>query len=324
MHSMKFSSELTLDTSEQRHFWQQVQQSSFCTHDGINIAYAAIQHPDNQRAIVISNGRVESYIKYQELMFDLYQQGFSLYALDHRGQGLSDRLTHNPHQGYVDKFTDYTADLAQFIDQIVRQPQHDELFIVAHSMGCTIASDYLNQYPETFTAAVFSAPMFGIRLPVAKPVIRWLAEKLDNNRLEAKKRHSTFVLGGTDYRPDSFKHNRLTHSQPRYQHYSNLFEQTTKAQLGSPTNRWLLEAMIAAEKSIHYAKHSQTPILILQAQKDKVVSNAAQNQALSAHCLKVVIKDAYHEVFFEIDAIRNIALSQTIDFMSQHSKITAS
>jgi lysophospholipase len=321
MHYMKFSSELKLNNSDQRHFWQQVHQSSFCTHDGINIAYAMIQHPNNQRAIVISNGRVESYVKYQELMFDLYQQGFSVYALDHRGQGLSDRLTHNPHQGYVDKFTDYTADLALLIDQVVRPQLHDELFIIAHSMGCTIASDYLNQYPQTFAAAVFSAPMFAIRLPFAQSIVRWLAQKLDNNRIEAGKVHSTFVLGGTHYQPDSFKRNKLTHSPFRYQHYRNVFEDTTEVQLGSPTNHWLLEAMSAAHRCINYAKHSQTPILILQAEKDTIVCNEAQNQALSTHCHKVIIEGAYHEVFIESDSMRNIALSYTIDFMAQHSKI---
>ncbi|QDE29526.1 alpha/beta fold hydrolase [Shewanella polaris] len=323
MHFMKFSSELKLETIEQQCFWQQVQQSSFCAYDGINIAYAMIQHPNNQRAIVISNGRVESYIKYQELMFDLYQQGFSVYALDHRGQGLSDRLTHNPHQGYVDKFTDYTADFTQFINQIVFQQQHDELCLIAHSMGCAIASDYLNQYPHTFTAAVFSAPMFGIKLPIAQSVIRWLAQKLDHNRLEAGKIHSRFVLGGTQYKPDSFRSNRLTHSQQRYLHYRDLFDRTPAVQLGSPTNHWLLEAMSAAEKSINYAKYSETPILILQAEKDSIVSNEAQNQALSINCHKVVIEGASHEVFIESDTMRNLALSYTIDFIAQHSTITA-
>lgn len=324
MHYMKFSSELKLDTSEQRHFWQQVQQSSFCTPDNINIAYAMIEHPNKQRAIVISNGRVESYLKYQELMFDLYQQGFSVYALDHRGQGLSDRLTHNPFQGYVENFSDYTADLAQFIEQIVSPQQHDELFCIAHSMGCTIASDYLNQYPQTFAAAVFSAPMFGIRLPFAKSLVHWLAQKLDNNRLEAGKVHSTFVLGGTHYKPDSFKRNLLTHSQYRYQHYRNVFEANPQVQLGSPTNHWLLEAMNAAQSTISYAKNSQTPILILQAEKDRIVCNESQNQTLSKHCHKVVIEGAYHEVFIESDKMRNIALSYAIDFMAQHSKIAES
>lgn len=322
MHYMKFSSELKLDTIEQQSFWQQVQQSHFCAHDGVNIAYAMVLHPNNQRAIVISNGRVESYIKYQELIFDLYQQGFSVYALDHRGQGLSDRLTHNPHQGYVNKFTDYTADLSQFIDQIVLKQQHNELFMIAHSMGCTIANDYLHKNPQTFTAAVFSAPMFGIKLPFPKKVVSWLANKLDVSHLEEGKVRTKFVLGGTHYQSISFKRNQLTHSQYRYQQYRDMFNKTTKVQLGSPTNHWLLEAMAAAEKSINYAKYSKTPILILQAEKDNIVSNKAQNQALSVNCHKVVIEGASHEVFIETDTMRNLALSYTIDFISQHSTIS--
>lgn len=321
---MKFSSELKLETSAQRNFWLGVVQSRFSTTDGITIAYATAQHPDSNKAIVISNGRVESYIKYKELMYDLYQQGFSVYAIDHRGQGLSDRLTHNPHQGYVDKFTDYTSDLNQFINEIVLPNKHKELFMLAHSMGCTIATDYLHHNPDIFSAAVFSAPMLGIKLPFAENIVRWLAMKLDNSQTINGKINSRYVLGGTDYQAVRFKRNQLTHSKPRYQQYRRLFDATPKAQLGSPTNRWLLEAMTAAQQSIEYVKNSQTPILILQAEKDSIVCNKAQNLALSNHCHKVVIEGAFHEVFIESDNMRNIALSHTMDFMAQHSKITGS
>lgn len=321
MHYMKFSSELKLDTSAQRDFWLGVKQSHFKTPDGINIAYAHIQHPDNQKAIVISNGRVESYIKYKELMFDLYQQGFSIYALDHRGQGLSDRLTHNPHMGYVDNFSDYTQDLSQFIDEIVRPFKHIELFMLAHSMGSTIASHYIRLHPSTFTAAVFSAPMFGINLPFSESLVRWLATKFDNSHIVNGKVNSRFVLGGGAYQAVNFNRNQLTHSPQRYQHYRNLFNSTPKAQLGSPTNHWLLEALDAAIQSIDYAKDSQTPILILQAEKDSIVCNEAQNRSLSNKCHKVVIEGAFHEVFIETDKMRNIALSYSMDFMAQHSKI---
>lgn len=324
MHYMKFSSELKIDTSAQRNFWLGVIQSHFSTPDGISIAYAYIQHPDNNKAIVISNGRVESYIKYKELMFDLYQQGFSVYALDHRGQGLSDRLTHKPHQGYVDKFSDYTDDLSQFMNEIVIPKKHSELFMLAHSMGCTIATDYIHQNPSLFTAAIFSAPMLGIKLPFATNLVRWLANKFDNSHIADGKVHSRYVLGGGAYQAVAFKRNQLTHSKPRYQQYRRLFDATPKAQLGSPTNRWLLEAMAAAQRCIAYAKNSQTPILILQAEKDSIVCNEAQNLALSSHCHKVVIEGAFHEVFIETDNMRNIALSYTLDFMAQHSKTAGS
>jgi lysophospholipase len=82
--------------------------------------------------------------------------------------------------------------------------------------------------------------------------------------------------------------------------------------------------MKAADQSIEYAKNSKTPILILQAEKDSIVCNKAQNLALSSQCHKVVIEGAYHEVFIETDQMRNIALSYTLEFMAQHSKTTGS
>ncbi|MGL5047826.1 MAG: serine aminopeptidase domain-containing protein, partial [Shewanella sp.] len=92
-----FSTEHDLNTSEQQAFWQSVVQDTLATADGVMLAYMMVKHPQAHTAIVLSTGRVESYLKYQELIFDLYQQGYSVYAIDHRGQGGSDRMTSNLH-----------------------------------------------------------------------------------------------------------------------------------------------------------------------------------------------------------------------------------
>src|SRR3954451_20076293 len=43
-------------------------------------------------AIVISSGRTEGMVIYQELIYDLQKQGYRVYILDHRGQGFSDHF----------------------------------------------------------------------------------------------------------------------------------------------------------------------------------------------------------------------------------------
>ena len=74
-------------------FWRQhAVEGEFQGKDGVTLRYAALRQPKIDRAILIVNGRVESYLKYQELAWDLWRQGYSLYLIDHRGQGLSDRL----------------------------------------------------------------------------------------------------------------------------------------------------------------------------------------------------------------------------------------
>ncbi|WP_434939529.1 alpha/beta fold hydrolase [Shewanella sp. HL-SH8] len=318
----KFSSEKKLNTPEQQRFWQSVEQSHFSRKDGVNIAYCQVLQPDTKQAIVISNGRVESYIKYQELIFDLFQQGYSIFALDHRGQGLSDRLTQQPHQGYVGKFEDYVDDFSHFIEHIVQPTNHHSLSIMAHSMGGAIATHYLHKHPTIFDSAVLSAPMFGIALPFNTKMVLWLAKRLDKTSaitVEGKVT-SNYVLGGTDYNPAPFISNYLTHSKHRYEHYRECYRKHPQLQLGSPTNHWLIEAINAAESCAELAKSSPTPILILQASEDTIVTNQSQDNALSAQCHKVVIQGAYHEVFIESDKLRNKALSYAINFIKQHSK----
>lgn len=310
----QFSSEMSLNSVEQQEFWRQVTQARLTVSPTVELAYAMIKHPDNARAIVVSSGRIESYIKYQELIFDIYQQGYSVYALDHRGQGLSSRLTANPHQGHVDKFDDYISDFNAFIEVVVKPEQHKKLFLVGHSMGGAIGTLYMAQQPDTFESAVFSAPMFGIKLPMNKPFIRWLAEKLDNGN---KGMAPNYILGGQDYKPTEFKNNNLTHSKLRYEHYRGLYQAQPQLQLGSPTNRWLVESIDAADKCVSIASNIATPILILQASEDTIVDNQSQNHAVANQCALIKIEKARHEIFMERDKTRNKALTQLFKFFEQ-------
>ena len=124
-------------------FWQQhAQPGEFSGVDGVPIRYVALRNPASHRAILLVNGRLESYIKYQELAFNLFQQGYSVYLYDHRGQGFSGRMLSDPHKGYVQHFADYVTDLKTFHDQVVLADQPNQLYLLSHSMGGAIAAHY--------------------------------------------------------------------------------------------------------------------------------------------------------------------------------------
>ncbi len=96
-------------------FWQQhAQPGEFSGVDGVPIRYVALRNPVGHKAILVVNGRLESYIKYQELAYELFQQGYSVYLYDHRGQGFSGRMLSDPQKGYVQRFADYVTDLKSF------------------------------------------------------------------------------------------------------------------------------------------------------------------------------------------------------------------
>jgi lysophospholipase len=127
------SSELELSANYSRilDFWVRYGKPQSISGVGdILIRGMSFQRNDSDRAIVISSGRTESFLKYREVVFDLWQAGYSVSIMDHRGQGLSERILKAPkgadadtsratHEiGYVDRFDDYVDDLKSFVDQV--------------------------------------------------------------------------------------------------------------------------------------------------------------------------------------------------------------
>jgi lysophospholipase len=71
--------------------------------------------------------------------------------------------------------------------------------------------------------------------------------------------------------------------------------------------------------SIELADHIEIPVLLLQAQEDKVVNLEPQEEFCkrAKMCKGVKIEDAYHEMLIEKDIVRNKALSAILDFISK-------
>jgi len=81
-------------------FWAVVgKRHDFSGVDNIRIASMSFQRPGSDKGIVISNGRTESFIKYKEVVYDLWHAGYSVYVFDHRGQGFSGRILQPASEG---------------------------------------------------------------------------------------------------------------------------------------------------------------------------------------------------------------------------------
>lgn len=310
-------------------FWQHGFFGSFDGIGGVSIHYARfVQEQADFPTIVIVPGRGESYLKYQELTLDLYHQGYNIFIIDHRGQGLSERLLANSHKGYVAKFQDYVDDLQYFIENIVTEQCSAQPYLLAHSMGAAIATRFMQDSPSAIKAAVLSSPMLGFDsglLPktLAKTLI---TIKLTFNNIISN--IPWYFWGQRNYCPLTFTDNRLTHSAQRYHHFVDIYKNNQRIQLGGVTSHWLAES-IAAQKEI-FAKISQlkTPILVLQAGSDNVVCQQAQNdfcQQLNAlqrqscpNGVANIIDGAFHELFFELDRYRDPAISQSLAWFKQH------
>ncbi len=310
--------------------WQQGLFDSFSGVSGVSVHYAAlIQNQNNTPCLVIVPGRSESYLKYQELAFDLYSQGYNIFIIDHRGQGLSDRLLPNPNKGYVKAFQDYVDDLAYLINNVVTKHCSTKPYILAHSMGAAIATRFMQESPDAIKAAVISSPMLGFNTgPIPKVIVKVLiAFQLKLNKLVSKT--PWYFSGQKNYRTFNFESNKLSHSAKRYKIFQQLYQANKAIQLGGVTSHWLSQCIKAQKKIFANLSKLDTPILLLQAGSDSVVCLQAQNDfCRQLHALKpgscpggspTKIDNAYHELFFEIDSVRNSALEQALTWFKQHN-----
>lgn len=304
-------------------FWQRMQNGELVSPDGTRLHYQYYHNQNADCAIVISAGRMEMALKYAELSYELVQAGYSVFILDHRGQGLSQRGLANHFKGDIVNFELYQQDFTLFMQQVVQPCQHRYHIALGHSMGCAILAAYLQQQSTSpFAAAIFAAPMFGIYTSFVPTCIAQNAVLALQKVNQWVSTTPWYAPGQSDYQEKPFKNNPLTSCQPRYHWLQQRYQQQADSQLGGVTTRWLQQAIYAMQRIQQQACCWQTPVLLLQAACDKVVSNSAQQnwfQALPATLYRhsTVIQAARHEIFMESDAIRHHAFAAINRFL-QH------
>lgn len=296
--------------------------STFHGKDGVSIAYRVFRPVDanlnpveqEHGAIVILPGRGMPMDVFAETIYDLAPHGYTMYILDHRGQGHSGRLVDNFQKQYVESFDDYVNDLNFFVDQIVQKHSHKNLFFLAESMGGAIASLYMKRHPNhPFKACVLAAPMFGMNTyPYPESLLYGAAHAV--SFLGGKE---SYFFGQGDYQPISAQDSVVTKSEYRYDMMKNIFT-TYNIATGGISFQWFIAAKNAIYELDNFGL--TIPTLILQAQHEQVVRNDSQHTMCerSPNCQLVVINDAYHEFFLERDHVRDQVLQQTRSFFATH------
>lgn len=294
---------------------------SFKTFDGKELPGVKFIHPDPRGAIVVLPGRSEPWLKYGEVFYDLYQQGYSVYSYDHRGQGLAPRFgVRNPEIGHIDRFEKYTRDLNSFLSRVVRPSLRsgEKLYLLAHSMGGAIAADYLASFESPFAAVVLSSPMLEINTRpyserVAYEIVK-IAVKLGLG--------SRFAPGKHGYDEDwAFEENDVTSSPERFRMTSDVYAANPETKVGGPSSRWVYESLRATKNRIvPRMNRISTPILMFQATKDRIVKPGRQNRgcSLAPRCTLVKIEGAEHEILMERDSMRAAAFARILEFFSQN------
>jgi lysophospholipase len=301
-------------------FYYSVPESILKSTDGVGLSYKVFEAENERAAVVFVTGWTETHLKYSELIYQLVKEGYSVYSVDNRGMGFSQRLSANPQRVHVDEFKDYVTDLKSFVDEVVRKKSHRRLFLLSHSMGGLVAAHYLARFPEDMDAAVFSSPLFQIQTG-------WIPERAayalaSVSRVTSGGDSYIATHGDTTYEKSSqFNKQSTTRSRARWEQKIANWRRHPSLLMSGSSNQWLCTT-IEATWVLHAGllSKSNVPALILQAGKDTYTVPRRQNEICRQmpHCQVLRFSEALHEIFLELNVVRSVALEETLRFFSRH------
>lgn len=279
--------------------------------------HAEIYEPaDAQRAVVILHGYTESAEKFWEMTWYFLQEGFRVYAVDHRGHGRSFRHVTDTSLTHVEHFSDYLNDLNDFMRQIVLPRTKDmPCTLYAHSMGGAIGAMSLIFHPQWFSRAVLTAPMIA---PSSAPRPRWMGKlTADFFCAIGKGRDRAFI--GKPFSPERevFETSCAT-SRARFDYYRQKRIEHAHLQNCSPSYNWVKEALSVTNVLLDAEKDRQikTPLLLCQATLDQTVCLPEQEQFVAQTPNATLERyQTKHEIYMAENAILQNYVPTVIHFL---------
>ena len=293
-----------------------VRHGYFRSYDNARIHYYAIKHENEKGVIVISHGFCDFFYKYHEMSYYFYELGYSVYFIDHRGHGYSQRMTSDISKVYIQSYKQYVDDLKCFMDKIVtRRSTSDNYILFAHSMGGAIGAMFLEMYPQYFKRAVLSSPLMKMKFKNLPYGIIYVVIKLA-------------VLFGLEkeYAPGQYAFDGInifekssSMSRKRYNYMFEARKCHRSFQTYGGTYAWTKASVMATRYIIRHAKNVKIPVLLCQAGCDSLVDSKGQN-IFSEKSQNTTLKRftySKHEIFNATGSIRKRYYKEVFSFIKQ-------
>jgi alpha-beta hydrolase superfamily lysophospholipase len=107
--------------------------------------------------VQIVHGMAEHCMRYREFAEFLTQEGYIVYAHDHRGHGLS--VSEDEEQGFVhtnDGFMKLVEETHMVTEFIKKNEKNKKIFILGHSMGSFVTRKYIQIYDKDVVGVIIS------------------------------------------------------------------------------------------------------------------------------------------------------------------------
>ena len=306
MEAAPFHHDLAQGPENVQSFWR-------TATDGVRLRVSYWPVDEAKGTILLFNGRTEYAEKYGFIAQDLTQGGYALLTLDWRGQGLSDRIASDARLGHVNTFLDYQLDVAELLAAADTLACPGPRFLIAHSMGGCIGLRALVDGLQV-EKAVFSAPMWGINLPLwLRPVPFVLPQVL--RAFGVRERLAPFTTIENYVLATDFEENMLTSDRATYDYLARHAEEVPEFGLGGPTIDWVGYAAHET-RALRAAPRPNLPVVTFLGADEEIVSTTAIHKVHKTWApgeLRIV-GGARHEIMMEAPAARGRFLTETLEF----------
>lgn len=265
--------------------------------------------------ILFFTARSEYLEKYGRTVSDFLAFGYAAFAIDWRGQGLSDRLTDDRKTGHVNRFSDYQRDVAAMVKAAKDLNLPEPWFLFGNSMGACIGLRALMEGLPV-TASAFTAPMWNISLsPIERMVawpVSWALQTIGRGHIYTPgRKEKSYVLDVP------FEDNELTHDPDMYQYYVDQADQLPETQLGSPSMGWLYQSLKEC-RTLSNLPSPAMPCIAFLGGEDKVVGvGAIKDRMAGWNGGKLeMVPGGRHDLLCEIPIIRNSVTNDICQFFS--------
>ncbi len=153
----------------------------FIGRDSIKLYYEAYIPEKVEATLIIVHGLSEYIASYDTFRTFLTDRNIAVYGFDARGHGNSPGI-----RAHVNCWSEHTEDLHCFVD-LVQKEQKGKIVMFAHSMGTTIATNYLMEYQEKLDGLILCGttikPVEATKwylIPAAK-LLSWVAPRVSIN-----------------------------------------------------------------------------------------------------------------------------------------------
>lgn len=296
---------------------------SIFTADGMRLRTALWKSTNGQSGtVLLFPGRSDYIEQFALVAVDLTHFGFDTFAIDWRGQGLSDRLLLDAAKGHVTSFSDYQLDVAAMISAAEELHLSKPYFLLCHSMGgCIGLRSLIEGLP--IAASAFIAPMWNIYLAplerlAAKPA-SWAAQTLGlGHHYVPSVARTTYVL------ENSFEGNSLTNDAEMYDHWVKLAKNLPALQTAGPTMRWLYQALKETKK-LSQLPSPDIPAIAFCGEQDRFVVNSAIQNRMNRwpNGSYELIKNAKHQILQEEQVVREAVIAKILKLFSNSLPATS-